>query len=212
MAMYRTETFQTGLMRISYAFGLFKAREYQNDNGAKTSKFGCTLIAPIADAGVWDELQGRIVEAVQGEWGEKGLDALKSGLIKTPFLAGDGPEARNKETGELHPGMGADVRFIRVQANEDRRPAVVSPNLTPLLKEEDLPSGSWGHAALTAYAWAHDATRRRGVSLGIEAFQLVKKAEGDEILGGSGKRVDPKTFFKPVAGAKKPADASGFFS
>ena len=196
--MYRTGQFKGPLMRISYAWQMFKPRE---------GKYGCTLIMP--KAGDWSALQAAVVEVVKNQWGEKGADKWKADLIKTPFLDGESKQARHKETGDLHPGMGADVQFIRVATGEKFPPRVFDPAMkrcsvlaagSPyLLYEEDsCPSGSWGYPVLNAYAW-HNDDSGDGVSFGIDMLHVTKIAEGDEILaGGEGSQAKPEAFFEAV--------------
>jgi hypothetical protein len=207
---FRTDPFKGPLMRVSYAFGLFKEREKVRDNGDKVYTFDCTLIVAKAES---KPLQDAFVACMKGAWGEKAPEMFKGGLIRNPILSGDGKEARNKTTGEIHPGMGADVVFVRAGSN--RRPAVVDPRLTPILKEEDLPSGSWGYPVLSAFSWSNPKSGH-GVSFGIEAFQLVKKAAGGEVLGGGG-GVDPKAYFEKIGGGGSTDDgpaasAADFFA
>lgn len=209
MANFRTDPFRGPLMRISYAFGLFKERTSNFDGEEKSQGYTCTLIAPTAEFG---PIRDAVLACMKGEWGDKAETLFKSGLIRNPILAGDGKEAKNKETGELNPGLGPDVCFIRVRSN--RRIPIVGPDaVTPITDEDDLPSGSWGYPVLNSYAWTHQQSGK-GVSIGINAFQLVKMATGDEVLGGSGS-VDTSKFFeridtgdtKPAAGAPKSADS-----
>lgn len=220
----RSADFKTPDALLSFANSLFKARA--NDQGGK-EKFGCTLIFPNSDktaktaqipdgkggmkmVSLTDIVAGVIVE----QWGEKGLERAKAGLIKSPFLAGDGKEARNKTTGELHPGMGPDVFFIRTTANADRRPQVSStPAAMMPATENEVYSGCRGFAVLNCFAW-NNPQNGDGVSFGIQMF--FKKADGERIGGGSS---SPDAWTETVedAGAapdetKSGAGAGGLFS
>src|SRR5580658_5744805 len=113
----RSEDFKTPLGRLSFAFSLFKPRP--NKNGK--SKFGCTLIFPKSDRKFFETI---VAKVITDEWGPTGIERAKKGLIKIPLLAGDGKEAHNKTTGEITPGLGPDVFFIRPTANDDRPPRV----------------------------------------------------------------------------------------
>lgn len=202
MAMFRTPDFKTPDCRVSFAQNLFKPRKQGTDANAK-EKYGATLIfpksaltAPLCKLhdGTAISLQDIVAQAIVGEWGEKGLAKAKSGLIKSPFLAGDGKEARNKETGELHPGMGADVFFIRVQANADRAPKISStPSSFVPATPDEVYSGCYGFAVLNAFTW-HNDQNGDGVSFGINMF--FKKADGERI-GGSG-ATDPEQWVETV--------------
>ena len=220
-AMYRTEAFRGPLMRVSYAWQLFKLRDAKSDY---KPKYGCTLIMP--KSGDWSAIRNAIKEVLEGQWGVKGAEKFKAGLIRSPILAGDGKEARSKETGDLHPGMGADVNFIRVQSGPDRKPrvfdaamkrcSVVKPGSPyTLLEEEDCPSGSWGYPVLNAFAW-NNPQNGDGISFGIDMFQITKVATGDEILGGGGES-NPDKFFEKIAtddndDGDKPGSAEDLFA
>jgi hypothetical protein len=218
--MHRTEQFKGPLMRVSYAWQLFKPRE-----ATTTSRggYGCTLIMP--KTGDWAPLHNAIKEVVIGQWGDRGAEKWKTGLIKNPILDGAGKEARSKETGELHDGMGPEVQFIRVGSGADRPPRVFDPTMkycsvigkdSPymLWESDECPSGSWGYPVLNAYAWHNDESGD-GVSFGIDMIQIIKIAGDDEILGGGGgSRTKPEAFFEAVAGAgdgAKPESAGDFF-
>jgi hypothetical protein len=183
----RSDDFKTPPCRLSFAQNLFKPRAAQD--GAKT-KYGCTLIFAKEHRAA---LEKHVAAVIREQWGDKGIERAKQGLIKSPFLAGDGKEARNKESGELHPGMGPDVFFVRTSANEDRPPVVryKDPNIpaTP----EDVYSGCRGFAVINAFAW-HNDQNGDGVSFGIQYFQ---KTEDDERIGGSG-QVDPEKWFEKI--------------
>ncbi len=184
---YRTDAVKGPLMRLSYAQSLRKGRE--NDKGVM--KFGCTLIIPKADAEGMKKLQAMVAEVVKGEWGDKGVERFKAGLIKNPILAGDGKEARNKESGDIHPGLGADVVFIRPTSNEAVK--VFNAKVMPA-SDDEIVSGYWGYPVLNAYAW-HNDQNGDGVSFGISMVQIVKE---DEALGGTGGGRDPNAFFETV--------------
>jgi hypothetical protein len=207
MAMARSDAFKTPLCRLSYAQSLYKPRAQQE--GGKL-KYGCTLILDLKDRA---ELEKIVAKVITDEWGAKAIEMAKAGLIKSPFLAGDGKEARNKTSGELHPGMGADKFFIRVQANEDRPPWVrwKDPNLQET--ETNVYSGCSGKAVINAFAWEHPQNGK-GVSFGIEGFQKLQ--EGGR-LGGSGGQ-DPEKWVEHIEDAgeapaetKTGAGASGLF-
>jgi hypothetical protein len=182
--MYRTEAAKGPLMRLSYAQSLRKGRE--NDKGVV--KYGCTLILPKSDTAGMALLQKMVAEVVKGEWGDKGVERFKNGLIKNPLIPGDGKEARNKESGEINPGLGADMIFIRPTANEAVK--VFNKAVQPA-SDDEIVSGYWGYPVLNAYAWHHE-TNGDGVSFGISMVQIVKE---DEPLGGSGGG-DPGAFFQ----------------
>ena len=183
---YRTELFKGPLMRVSYAQSLFKPRK----NDAGVEKWGCALILPRADKAGLALLQGKVAETVTGEWGEKGVERFKKGLIKNPILAGDGKEAHDKE-GNLRAGLGAEFVFIRPSSNNPVK--VFNQSVLPATEDECL-SGYWGYPVLNVFSW-HNPANGDGVSFGISMFQVVRT---DEVLGGSGGG-DPDAFFDKVS-------------
>ena len=190
MAMYRTELKKSPLMRISYAFGLFKPQN--DDKGNPTEKYTTTLILPKPDEAGMKLLQGLVAEVVMGQWGEKGVERFKKGLIKSPILDGASKSAMDKE-GEHKPGLSDDHIFIRPITY--RKPKVFNAQVMPA-SEDEVKSGYWGYAALNALAW-HNPSNGDGISFGIDMFQVVKV---DEVLGGGG-GADPDKFFEAVGGS-----------
>ena len=192
MANARSEDFKSPHCRLSYAQSLFKAREPEG-GGAK--KFGCTLIFDKADRKLLEEI---VAKVIKDRWGPAGIERAKKGLIKSPFLAGDGKEAHSKKTGDLHAGLGPDVFFIRPTANEDRPPRVWWKNTNTPVGEDVAYSGAYGKAVLNAFAWS--ATSGDGVSFGIQGFQRIahpKHGDGER-LGGSG-GIDPEKWNEIIA-------------
>ena len=185
----RSDDFKTPPCRLSFGQGLFKARKASED--AK-EKFGATLIfSKSADR---KALDNAVRQCIVDTWGEQGRERAKKGLIKSPFLAGDGKEARNKSTGELHPGMGEDVFFIRVQSN--KQPVVRYKDANIPATEDEVYSGCYGFAVINAFAW-NNPQNGDGVSFGIQYFQ--KTRDGDRI-GGNGS-VDPEKWHEKIEDA-----------
>ena len=173
--MERSADFKTSLCRVSFANSLFKPRA-QQEGGVE--KYGCTLI--FEKSGDRSALDAAVKGVIVAQWGDKGLERAKAGLIKSPFLDGAGKEARNKKTGELHPGFGPDVFFLRVQSV--RQPVLRYKSEHLPATEEEIYFGCYGKAVLNAFAWTN-AQNGDGVSFGIQFFQKIK--DGDR-LGGSG--------------------------
>lgn len=208
MAKARCEDFKSPECRLSYAGGLFKTRA-SVAGGRET--FGCTLIFPKSARA---ELEKKVAEVIVAEWGEKGIAKAKAGLIKSPFLAGDGKEAHNKTTGELHGGLGPDVFFIRPSANADRPPFVRWKDPNTQETEQTVYSGCYGKAILNCFAW-NNPQNGDGVSFGLIGFQKLREGEP---LGGSGGQADPKKWVESVAddgplpeSVQNGAGASGLF-
>jgi hypothetical protein len=207
--MAKVDDFKSPPCRVSYAQNLFEARAVE-EGGKK--KFGCTLIFEAKDKG---ELEKILAQAITAEWGDKGLERARSGLIKSPILAGDGKEARNKTTGEIHPGLGADKVFIRVSSLYEPQVRYKSANVPAKYGAgpDEIKSGDYGFAVLNAFAW-NNPKSGDGVSFGIQYFQKTRDGES---LGGTG-GVDVDKYFEKIAdtgaapaAAQTGAGAGGLF-
>ena len=204
----RSDDFKSDMCRLSYAKSLFEASS--QDGGKK--KFNPTLIFPKAAKLAMEKI---VAEVINQKWGPAGLERAKKGLIKSPFLAGDGKEAHNKKSGELHPGMGPDVFFIRPTANEDRPPYVWWHDPKTPETVNNVYSGCYGKAVLNAYAWVNSAGGE-GVSFGISKFQ--KLMEGERLGSDGSGSADADKWHETVAdegpapeATKKGAGAGGLF-
>lgn len=187
---HRLDAIKTPIGRLSYARDLFKPRTQEE---GKAPKYGCTLIYELKDRPFFEALLVKLIRETPG-WGEKAIERFKKGMIKNPILAGDGKEAHNKRTGDMHLGMGPGVFFIRPNANEERPPFVIwkSPN-----KQETLStvySGCYGKGALNIYSYTHPKSGD-GISFGLEGFQKFQEGEP---LGGSGS-ADPSQYYETIA-------------
>ncbi|MCH4543174.1 ssDNA-binding protein [Ochrobactrum sp. A-1] len=198
-SMYRTEEFKAPDCVVSFAFNMFKGRELKKDDGSTKTQFGATFIFEDIHRPFFEEW---LKKAIIGEWGEKGLERAKAGLIKSPLLSGTGKEARNKETGDLHPGMGEGKFFIRANANEAPQVRWKSPIIPAT--EQDVYSGCRGFPVLNAYTW-HNDKNGDGVSFGLQYFQ--KTGEGERI--GSSGGVDVNKWYEKVeTGEEAPESTS----
>ncbi len=209
--MARSEDAKTPMATIAFTRDLFKPR--YRDDGSKG--FGCTLLFPkTTDISA---LEGLAVDAAKEEWGDKAVQMIKDGIIKSPFLDGDGKQGKSKETGQPHKGY-PGTRFIRCTSGADYQPKVFARNaVTRLTTEAELPSGSKVYAVVNAYTW-ENKENGKGISFGISIVQLAKMAEGDEVLGGGG-GPDPDKFLEKIedegdapSETKGGAGAGGLFS
>jgi hypothetical protein len=180
--MARSAEFKTPLCRFSFVQNMFvPTKTPDRKTGTSVDQWQCTLIFPkTADRTPFDAaLKSAIVE----EWGEGGMTRAKQGLLKLPYLAGDGPEAHSKKTGQLHGGMGPDVWFLRVSSRREPIVRYRSPSI-PATADE-IKSGDYGFAVLQAFTWP--GASGGGVSFGI---QYLQKTRDGEPLGGGSVNVD----------------------
>lgn len=214
--------FKTPIGRFSYVQDMFKRTAKTDDagnpvigkDGKPVTEQQVTLIFDKAttDRTVFDNA---IAEAIREKWGEPGIEKAKKGLVRLPYLAGDGKEARNKKTGDIHPGLGADKWFIRVATRMEAPVRFRSATIPATYGsgEDQIKSGDYGFAVLHAYAWSNPKNGD-GVSFGIKYLQKTKAGEA---LGGS-MEVDPEQYFEKIddagaapAAAKTGAGAAGLF-
>ena len=188
--MARSEDLSTqklGLLaRFAFTQGLFKLQETQG--GRK--QWNVTMLFPkTADLAPLQELaMGAAVE----EWGEKARTMIADGLIKTPFLDGDGKQGKSKKTGEPHAGFPGHV-FIRCTSGEDYRPKVLTPKLLPA-DQADFKSGDYGYAVINAFTW-ENKENGKGITFGIS---MAMKSKDGESLGGGGGAGDPGDYFQAI--------------
>lgn len=207
MSRARSVDFKLQNVRISYPY-LLQPRVQKNDNGTETKKFSAVLMWPkevklVGKTANGDDLDVMAEAArIAGEdWGEKAAEWVKSGLIKNPFLDGDGPQGMNKKTGERLAGY-AGMRFIRPAANADRPPEVFDDKrgadgkLVKITDPRRIYPGCYVHAVVNLYTWQNDKGGR-GVSFGLNMVQFAKDGER---LGGDG-GPNPDKFFEGAASA-----------
>lgn len=205
--MARSENLKTPLCRFAYTQHLFKLKK--DDNGKES--WNCTLLFPKdADLSALKELA---LAAAKEEWGDKAVQMLKDGLIYNPFLDGDGPQGKNKQTGEAHRGF-PGTTFLRVQSGKDFRPKLVDNNVLPIASQEDFYSGCYGYAVVNAFTW-ENKEKGKGISFGISMAQ--KTREGEKLGGGE---ANPEQYFQKEAvddagaapaSTKSGAGAAGLF-
>lgn len=207
--MARAEDVKTPLAIASFTGDLFTPRE--RDNGSKG--YGMTLL--FNKATNLGALQENALQAALAEWGDKAKAWIKDGVIKTPFLDGDGPQGISKKTGERHKGY-AGHKFIRCTSGADYKPKVFDGKRLPVLTVDGIPSGSQVYAVVNAYTWENEKNGK-GISFGVSLVQVAKVAEGDEILGGTG-GPDPDKWLETIddagdapASTKDGAGAAGLF-
>ena len=173
MAQANSGTFATPEGQLSFCDSLFEKRSM---DGVKFN-YGCTIIFDNKHRPFFEEIIRRVVSM---KWGEKGQRDFDKGLIKSPLLEGDGPQAHSKQSGELWGGMGKGKFFIRPTAQEDAQPQVFYRSKHVQASREEIYAGCWGKGILNAYTY-ENPSGGRGVSFGIRAFQKFRDGEP---LGG----------------------------
>jgi hypothetical protein len=186
----RSDDLKTCEAIVSYAGDLFEARE--RESGGKG--YGCTLIfKKTADL---SPLHAAALGVAEEQWpGKPVKEWIKDGTIKSPFLDGDGKQGRTQD-GEQRPEL-KGCWFIRCTSGEKFKPKVFDRNKNPVYEVADCPSGSRVFAVVNAFAW-DNKSQGKGITFGVSIVQVIKKAEGDEVLGGGG-GPDPDKFLEKIA-------------
>lgn len=207
--MARSEDAKTPLAIASFTADLFKLRD--RDNGTKS--YGATFLFPKTTD--LSALHNLALAAAKEEWGDKAVQWIKDGVIKSPFLDGDGPQGVSKKTGERHAGY-AGHTFIRCTSGADYKPKVFDRKRNPVMDVDGCTSGSHVFAVVNAYTWENEKNGK-GISFGVSLVQVVKLAQGDEVLGGGG-GPDPDKWLETIddegdapAATKSGAGAAGLF-
>lgn len=201
--------------RISYSQFCFEPNT--NESGKKQYQ-GTFLIPKTADKSMLDKM---VLETLVEEFGsrmggEAGIiDAIKNGVIKSPFLDGDGKQGRDKD-GKPKEGY-AGHWFIRGTSGEDYPPKMLISQRGAIVPggKADIKSGDYGYPVVNVYTW--DSPKNgKGASFGFSMF--LKSRDGESIGGGAGVPSNPDEYFEaiPDEGAapsetKTGAGAAGLF-
>jgi len=199
----RSDDVKTPLVRTAFAQNLFEAREDKWGN----KSYQVTLLIPkTADKSALDNAA---FQAAEAQWPGKAAQWIKDGVIKSPFLDGDGKQGKYlNEAGDLVPKPGfAGHWFIRCKSGEDYKPKVFDKKRNPVMEKSGCTSGSTGYGVVNAFTWENDE-QGKGLTFGISMFQVVSLAEGEDILGGSGGGADPDKFFEKIADEGDAPDAT----
>jgi hypothetical protein len=138
----------------SYA-NVFSPRETPNGD----MKYSISLLFPKEStdmSALKEAIQGAIVD----KWGEKPPKDLR-----IPVRDGD-----TKEQEAYHGHW-----FINANANEDRRPKVVGPDLKPIIDADQFYSGCICRAELHFYGY--DTAGNQGVGAGLNSLMKVRDGE-----------------------------------
>lgn len=200
--------------RISYAQFCFEPNT--NEQGKKQYQ-GTFLFPKTADKSALDAMVLEVlVEEFGGRMGGQAgvIEAIKAGVIKSPFLDGDGKQGRDKE-GKPKAGY-AGHWFIRATSGEDYPPQMLISQRGAIVPggKTDIKSGDYGFPVLNAYTW-DNPKNGKGCSFG---FSMFMKSRDGEAIGGSGGPGKPDEYFEaiPDEGAapdqtKGGAGAAGLF-
>lgn len=201
-----SENFRTPDGVLGFDRWLFEAEKKVGDDGRESFVYGATLI--FSKTSPKEAFESAIIEAaISVGWGDKAkvVGLIQNGMIRSPFLDGASKEARNKQTGELHPGMGPNVFFVRTNTRVKGGPPVRwnDPNI-PATKK-DVYAGCKMFAVLNAYTW-ENKQNGKGVSFGLQYLQKV--GDGERHYTGGASAADPNKYFEKVENTGAAPDAT----
>jgi hypothetical protein len=179
--------------RAAYTQGLFKLQK--NEKSGRENYMVTLLYSKQADLSI---LLNLAQATAKGAWPNKTEAVIKAqlenGLIKNPFLDGDGKQGLSRKTGERKEGF-AGCWFLRATSGPEFKPAVFDGNLLPIVELAGFRSGWYGFPVLNCFAW-NNTEQGDGLTFGIRMIQLSRK--GELLGGGGGGDADPDQFFQKI--------------
>ena len=155
----------TGLVRFSYLH-VWEPKKIDENSEPKSS---VSLIIPKSDT----KTLGLIKKAIEAakEAGKAKFGGKIPANIKSPLRDGD----------EERPDDPAYENAYFVTANAKTKPGLVDKNRQPIIDQEELYSGCYGHASITFFAF--NTSGNKGVACGLN--HLMKVKDGDSLGGKS---------------------------
>jgi hypothetical protein len=158
----------TGKVRFCYA-NVFEPTAM---NEGDTPKYNICVLIPKSDAKTLTAINKAIEAAkIAGKAKLAGKNGLIPSTIKTPLR--DGDEERGDDP--------AFEGMYFINANSNRKPAVVDRDLNPILDKDEFYSGCYGRISLNFFAFNFNGNK--GVAAGLQNVQ--KLADGEMLAGGS---------------------------
>lgn len=166
---------------------LVKARAMENDDGTEgEAKFGIMIVLP-KDEPETDKFLKKLRALIQAASSEKhgGAGLPENRLKHFPIRDGDDMEQENFHD---HWCIRASTKF---------KPQAVDRKGNDLLGEDELYSGAWYRASISAWGWINKKGGK-GVSIGLNSVLKVK--DDKRFGGGSNAKDDMAEFIDPDAG------------
>lgn len=187
----------TSKARASYAFVFEPQAPTANRPNAKP-KYSTVLVfyPSLETSETKTRLLAAAVAAGKAKFGERFEAMVKSGAVA--LVGGKGAVLRNDGIDEKYPG----AEFY-LSARNEHRPAVVGPDMQPIIDREAFYSGCYCRASITAFGY--DAEGNKGVSWSLGNIQ--KLADGERLDN----RSTPDQDFTPLSESAKAADLENLF-
>lgn len=135
-------------------------------------KYSITILVPKSRAAELKPLEAAVLACATEKWGTKAPAILKA--AKYPVIK-DGDTKVDQE-GNPDPTYKGHLYFA---AKSDKRPGVIDAMKQPVFTEEDIYSGCLCRISVDAFAYEYQGNR--GVSLGLNNVQVLRK--GEKIAG-----------------------------
>ena len=192
---------------------LFVKDVYKDEDGKEgTPKYKVELVFPkklkgFRGEGTDDEptVEDRIFDAVEAEWGAKGVDAFEAGEVRLPFIDGD-VYAEDRvdcgKKGDAYEGtwiVRADTIYNLDGDIESGGISVYDADLEPIApaNRKEIYRGCYGIAGVSIYCYKDSVYKKKCVKFYLSAFQ--KSDDGERISSGG----DKSSLFSKLGKAKK---------
>lgn len=131
-------------------------------------KYSITILVPKSRAAELKPLEAAVLACATEKWGSKAAAILAN--AKYPVIK-DG-DKKVDEDGAPDPFYKGMLYFA---AKSDRKPGVVDAKRQPVYSEDDIYSGCF--IRISANPFAYEYQGNKGVSLGLENVQVLRKGE-----------------------------------
>lgn len=156
--------FTTSLVRLSYV-NVFQPKADKSGN----EKYSVTCLLSKSDVAGYQMLMQAIDEVKNSEMQGK-LKGLNPDYVKHPVHDGDGVTAQGKPFGDECKGHWV----FTASANTNRPPSIVDQRVQPIINQNDVYSGMYGHVAISIYAYNNQS---QGIGFSLNGLQKVKDGE-----------------------------------
>lgn len=157
----------TGKVRFCYA-NVFEPTAM---NEGEQPKYSICVLIPKSDTKTLDAISKAIEAAkIAGKAKIADKNGKIPSTIKTPLR--DGDEERGDDP--------AFEGMMFINANSNRKPAIVGKDLNPIMLRDEFYSGCYGRVSLNFYAFN---VQSKGIAAGLQNIQKLE--DGEMLAGGS---------------------------
>jgi hypothetical protein len=160
------------IARLSFA-SIFESKRKMNDLG---DEYSCVLLFPKGTD--LDGMKKLAYQACVAKWGDdkKNWPPNLRNLNWKTHLCRTGKEGWPFRDGDMQDYDGY-AGMVSVRVASSNRPAVFGPDLSVIVDKNEVYSGCYVRASISAFAWHHQKTGNKGVSFGLLGLQKVRDGE-----------------------------------